>query len=323
MNKISVIIPVYNSEKYISRCIDSIIAQSYENWELILVNDGSTDNSLNILNHYKQKDFRIFVYSQKNKGPGAARNLGIKNASGDYIVFIDSDDFISANYFELLSTKNEDIVFIDIEQIDDKSRKIKSEYMSKYAVLSKDKLIRGQMTGLIPWGGVRKAVRRKLIVNNNICYSKFKIGEEAIYSFLILYYAKNFSFINTPVYSYVIHDKSLSHTKNLNPWEDVATSLKNTIVNMSMYATYCNTLNAFFLNAYIISMYRYATYNDYNSFKDNFKNIIEKISITLDNDYSIDFKNLPLRIILLYLLVKLRFRFLFYLICKFRNIFNN
>ena len=93
-SKISVIVPVYNVEKYLKRCLNSLVNQTYTNIEIICVNDGSKDNSLNILNEYAQKDNRIVVISQENQGQGIARNKGLEIAKGDYIGFIDPDDFI-------------------------------------------------------------------------------------------------------------------------------------------------------------------------------------------------------------------------------------
>lgn len=103
MIKISVIIPVYNEEEYLNECIDSVINQSYENLEIISINDKSTDNSLKILEDYAQKDSRItLINNPKNKGLGFSRNVGLKYATGDYIFFIDSDDSILENTLELL-----------------------------------------------------------------------------------------------------------------------------------------------------------------------------------------------------------------------------
>lgn len=99
---ISIIIPIYNSEKYIKKCINSVIEQSYKNIEIILVNDGSTDNSLEICKSYKKIDSRIRIINQKNKGTAAARNVGIKKSKGEYICFVDSDDEIKSNYVEYL-----------------------------------------------------------------------------------------------------------------------------------------------------------------------------------------------------------------------------
>ena len=102
MTKISIIIPVYNVEKYLARCLDSVILQTCEDWEAVCVNDGSTDNSLQILTDYAKKDKRIKIINQINKGVSAARNSGLDNAIGEYITFMDSDDVIHPQYLALL-----------------------------------------------------------------------------------------------------------------------------------------------------------------------------------------------------------------------------
>lgn len=104
MNLISIIVPVYNVEQYLKRCIDSLLAQTYSNFELLLINDGSTDNSPFICQEYVQQDSRIRLIHQENAGPSAARNKGIATAKGDYLTFIDSDDFVEADYLETLHT---------------------------------------------------------------------------------------------------------------------------------------------------------------------------------------------------------------------------
>ncbi len=98
--KISVIIPIYNSEKYLSECLESIINQTFKDIEIICINDGSKDNSLNILNEYLKKDNRIIIVNQKNSGVSSARNKGIRLSTGDFISFIDSDDYLDLNVYE-------------------------------------------------------------------------------------------------------------------------------------------------------------------------------------------------------------------------------
>lgn len=102
MNFVSLILPVYNVEKYLERCLNSILSQTYSNFELIIIDDGSTDNCHNIINKYKKIDSRIKAFRQENKGLSAARNEGLKKANGEYIGFIDSDDYISKYYIEYL-----------------------------------------------------------------------------------------------------------------------------------------------------------------------------------------------------------------------------
>ena len=102
MEKISIIVPVYNVEKYLKTCLDSIINQTYQNLEIILVDDGSTDNSGEICEEYRKTDSRIILIHKENEGLSMARNFGLDIASGDYISFVDSDDFIARNMMEAL-----------------------------------------------------------------------------------------------------------------------------------------------------------------------------------------------------------------------------
>ena len=102
MPKISVIIPVYNVEKYLARCLDSVIAQTFSDIEIICINDGSTDNSAEILSEYAKKDKRIKIITQENSGLSIARNVGLEHISGQYVCFIDSDDWVDKNYLEVL-----------------------------------------------------------------------------------------------------------------------------------------------------------------------------------------------------------------------------
>ena len=104
--KVSIIIPIYNTEKYLPKCLDSVLNQTYHNLEIILVDDGSSDNSGKIADESTKKDKRITVLHQKNQGQSSARNNGVKKSTGDYISFIDSDDTISKTFIDsLLQTK--------------------------------------------------------------------------------------------------------------------------------------------------------------------------------------------------------------------------
>lgn len=121
MPKVSIIVPIYNVERYLSRCLDSLINQTLKDIEIICINDGATDNSLEILKKFAEKDKRIIIFNQNNKGVAASRNLGLKNAKGDYIGFIDADDWIDLNYFEKLynaiTSTNSDIACCSIKRV--------------------------------------------------------------------------------------------------------------------------------------------------------------------------------------------------------------
>lgn len=133
---VSILVPVYNSENYLKECLDSFIQQTYKNLEIILVNDGTTDNSLNIINEYIQKDARIILINQDNHGAGYSRNIAFDNANGEYVIFFDSDDFMEKNAIELLVnnslTTDADIVIAKSKSYCDKTKKInKMDYAIK------------------------------------------------------------------------------------------------------------------------------------------------------------------------------------------------
>lgn len=296
--KISVIVPVYNAERYLQKCVYSVIRQTYQNWELIIVDDGSTDNSPLLIHDFAAKDSRIITICQKNKGPGIARNKGILNANGDYAVFLDADDYIDPDYFALLVQKAEmyDVVFIDINQVTENGRILNKEFMSRYKMWNKDRILRAQMTGKIPWGGVRKAVSLNFIKDNNIFYSSSKIGEESLYSFRLLEASNRISFIDSkPVYFYVNHEGSQSKLISNNPYGNVLKLLDEYVYTSGTFHKYASTLNSFNLVATIVSidcmtqMYKGVTL--IKAIDDRLKEFHQSYY----HKYSIDMESLPLK----------------------------
>ncbi len=132
---ISVIIPVYNVEEYLRECIDSVLNQTYQNFEIILVDDGSTDSSGQICDEYASNDERICVIHQKNCGPSKTRNTGLANATGKYIYFLDSDDYIENTTLELLvntaESNDAELVFFDAHSFTDDGSEVKQGYVVK------------------------------------------------------------------------------------------------------------------------------------------------------------------------------------------------
>ena len=130
MERISVIIPVYNTEEYLAQCLDSVIGQSYSNIEVILVDDGSSDTSGRICDDYSWKDSRVRVVHQKNGGVSRARNAGIDLANGEFISFIDADDTIRSNHFHalysLLEQSNSDISICGVNYTQNPNRELAS-----------------------------------------------------------------------------------------------------------------------------------------------------------------------------------------------------
>ena len=126
--KVSVIVPVFNVESYLNESLDSILNQTLKDIEIICINDGSTDNSLDILETYSKKDKRIKIISKENEGQGVARNVGLDNAQGEYISFVDSDDFIKRDMLEKLYNKAEnndlDLVMCKVSSFDNETHEV-------------------------------------------------------------------------------------------------------------------------------------------------------------------------------------------------------
>ena len=121
MKKISVIIPVYNAEKTIRRCLESIMSSEYEEYEVVVVDDGSTDNSASILFEYANRDRRVKIINQPNSGPSIARNKGLELAEGEIIAFVDSDDYVRNDYLDQLEKvfreQRADVVFFEFHRV--------------------------------------------------------------------------------------------------------------------------------------------------------------------------------------------------------------
>lgn len=183
---ISVIIPVYNTAQYLSRCLDSIISNSYDNLEIICINDGSTDESLNILREYEAKDNRIVVVDVSNGGVSKARNIGLERASGEFICFIDSDDWIHKKFFSTLlyfaeKTKAEIVVssfirtgdYVRDEQIN--LSDIKTQYYKRNALENHD------FNSFI-WGRIYS----KNVIKNLRFVNEVKISEDTLFNIEVI-----------------------------------------------------------------------------------------------------------------------------------------
>lgn len=209
---ISVIVPVYNVEKYLKQCIDSIINQTYKNLEIILVNDGSKDNSGIICDEYSKKDSRIKVIHQENKGASVARNRGIKESKGEYISFIDSDDFITNDMLDiLLSMCIENQCGISkCETIDIKDRNMPKVSRSNNVKVYDSNYILNDIYEKKPI--FNPAPCNKLYKRNLFDKIKFEEGiiyeDEAIMCQLI-FYAQKIAITNDILYCYFLSPKSV------------------------------------------------------------------------------------------------------------------
>lgn len=203
---VSIIIPAYNCSQYIDKCIESILIQTYKNIEIIIINDGSLDNTEIVIKKYINKDKRIKYFSQKNLGPSIARNNGIEKASGKYLMFVDSDDIVSSIYVEKLLDKIESINcdIVCCGYIDESKYGIfkLNDFWINKEKLNKEEFIRCTCRGV---GGVlwAKIFRRDIIIDNNIrMNSKIFMSEDLLFILEYCKYSKNFIVLNENLYYY-------------------------------------------------------------------------------------------------------------------------
>lgn len=208
MEKISIIVPIYNVEKYLDDCLKSIIEQTYKNLEIILINDGSTDNSLEICYKYKKIDKRIILIDNKNHGVSYSRNKGIDVATGKYMVFVDSDDTIDKNYiFELVNANKDnfyDIVMVNFKDVFIKNDEKKVEYNNINANLLSGRFFDDYyyIKSIVrsPWG---KLFKRDIIEKNNIKFPvEISLGEDYVFNMQYYRFVKHYRYVNKHLYNY-------------------------------------------------------------------------------------------------------------------------
>ena len=193
--KISVVVPVYNTEKYLHRCLDSLVNQNFKDIEIVCVNDGSTDNSLKILNEYAEKDSRVKVVNQENQGVSEARNTGIKNSSAKYISFVDSDDYVDPKIYEkgyeLISSNDADVYIMKWERFFSNTNLTKENPYNKLMVTvygdGKKTIEFPNKTYDLKLGVVwDKIYRKSIITDNNFKFEKdVYYGEDTVFNWIL------------------------------------------------------------------------------------------------------------------------------------------
>lgn len=208
---IDIICPVYNASAYLKECILSVINQSYKNWNLILINDGSTDNSLEICNEFAENFHNIKVINKSNEGQGIARNLGIKEGSGDYITFLDSDDYLKNDYLsnlvQILTDNPCDVLCHNVNFINDSKSWTISFYKKPIIKVSNPFEI-FLTDGKIFTGACAKIISRKFIIEHELLFPAFRAREDTY--FLAKLFSENPKTIFSNVSGYVvrIHENS-------------------------------------------------------------------------------------------------------------------
>lgn len=301
---ISVIVPVYKAENYLDRCIESIVKQTYKNLEIILVDDGSPDNCPKMCNEWGEKDNRIKVYHKENGGVSSARNKAIDVATGEYILFVDSDDYLELNYIEQLinaSNDNVDLVCCGYKIINDKKKVIEfstSKYKEKDILHNAKHFFEFVLDWLFDVT-VNKLFRRNLIGGMRFD-ENLPLGEDRAFNLKYFELITNdIVFIDSVGYNYVYNANSAIHKSRENSYE----LLKIGIENLFTYAK--NKFDDYKCDDYYLLIGAFVNAVLSITSKENLESVIEKLkSDDMVKDYLQNFKPIGLKEKLRFWLIK-------------------
>lgn len=317
--KISIIIPVYNAEEFLPKCLESILEQSYQNYETIIINDGSTDNSLSIAEKYTKLDSRFHLFSKTNGGVSTARNYGITMSTGNFLCFVDADDTISSNFLEILSKNgsvNFDCTAGGIRYTDKKQTIINIEKQT-YTSITLGHLLSQYLQSMYFLSACGKLYKSSIIKENNIRFNEFlKLGEDTLFLHTYLSYCKTFH--STGEIIYIYQTESFSFVKyQLKPTEALYAINKLTNIYCSLCQKFKFQNNIYFqfiVRHYMLSYQQY-TYKNviyYNDIKALYKNKNVKETFSFRKNFS-RFNRIQ------YILIQRKLYILSFIICRLQN----
>ncbi|MBN2729132.1 MAG: glycosyltransferase [Bacteroidales bacterium] len=223
MSKVSVIVPIYNVEEYLEACLNSIISQTFREIEIILINDGSTDRSHEIMKRFAEKDKRILIINQQNKGVSVARNRGLLKALGEYLLFVDSDDTILPNTIEILYNQSVkmhcDLLLGDVVYINSNGKKVfpykrNNDVYNQTLMSGTKRLVKLMEDNTFPPLVYLFFVKRELIMNNQIFFKEGIIHEDELWCINTMLCAKKTSLLDFCYYNYFQRNGSLMNSDN-------------------------------------------------------------------------------------------------------------
>lgn len=219
-SRISIIIPIYNTEKYLRRLLNSISEQTYTNYEVLLINDGSTDASEVICNEWRKKDSRFLYFYQSNQGVSAARNLGLEKMTGNYVVFLDSDDVIDRNYLEelLIGCKDVDICVCDV--VVESNQETKKIFSCQEKFLNREEALNKLFEREEINSGPCAKIYRKEVVGN-IRYKQMKTYEDILFVMDVFDNARCIATTNQTKYHYIENVSGAMSSMLKNPSRDI------------------------------------------------------------------------------------------------------
>ncbi len=294
---ISIIIPVYNSSKFLNLCLESILNQTMKNYEVIIVNDGSTDSSIDIIMKFKDKFKCMKILNIENSGTAIARNHGLKQARGEYISFIDSDDHVEPEFLETLYNSSKiydaDVVSCSYSTyIFEKSKKKKKLFCLRTGIYDKqavlNSLIRDVRMHFYMWN---KLWKKDLFIKNNITFPDMCF-EDIPVSLKLIYFSKKVYIINKEYYNYTKNENSIVSTMNDSKIDDYVKSLiyiRNFLEKQNDYKNYKISFNLYCLRT-IITNFKlvyllYSNQKNYNLMFSKIKKLNSKIFYAMSDKF--------------------------------------
>lgn len=242
MPKISVIIPVYNVEDYIDECLKSVVTQTLDNFEVLVINDGSLDQSQKIIDKYVTEYSFVHSFQKKNGGLSSARNYGIKKAKSDYVYFLDGDDFIAPDLlqkcYEVLKRENSDIVYFDFYEYYNAEKTRVMKGIKNPSVAGKERYM------ISPPAAWNKVFRTSLFLDHDITFPEGLWYEDLATIPRLLYFASKVDYIEIPLYYYRQREGSIMNTVNPKMFQmyDVLEILRNFFVSHDSFEEYYSVL---------------------------------------------------------------------------------
>ena len=213
---VSIVIPIYNAEKYIAQCLDSILNQTYKELQVIVVNDGSKDNSLNILESYANKYSNILLIKKENGGVSSARNLGLKYASGKYLAFIDADDYVEPDYIEVLVCNiekyNADASICGFFQ-HKRNKKQKQITRAFTIIYSQQEVMKQVLSGKYFTGSLWNKLFKTELLKEQIFNENIHYGEDLLFTFQYLEKCSSVCYNTKKLYHYILNPNSIVRSK--------------------------------------------------------------------------------------------------------------
>lgn len=293
---VSVIVPVYNVEKYLSKCIESILAQSYNNIEIILINDGSEDNSLQVCNDYSNKSKKIRVVDKENSGVSSTRNLGIDYATGKYLCFVDSDDYIEKDYIaNLVNNVNEDTITFCGYFVERYTNGVLNFSKVKKFKDITNKRVSDNIVEVFQYGFLaaiwNKIYDVEVLKNNKIKFNeKLSLGEDLIFNLEYLKTGINYiESVNIPLYHYIKRGTESLDNRYRNDFMEIQEKLFLKLIDtLKSYAVSEKNISIIyekFFSALVVSIDNYYDYcykKDRN--KKNLSNVVKKVCQSISNN---------------------------------------